>query len=124
KLGLTLPFGSHALTYRAGTAVARRLMGSGELIGGEEAVKLGVADGLVPEGTDPLQYALELCRSRDFHDRVRQVSILRQYGRPIGALAVRRVRTCVGVQGAPGTRGRLRHSAREGGEGDASLPRW
>src|SRR5688500_4595676 len=52
KRGLTLPFGAHALLARAGNTVAQELMSTGELVSGEEAVRLGIADALVPDGED------------------------------------------------------------------------
>jgi enoyl-CoA hydratase/carnithine racemase len=95
KRGLTLPYGAHALALRAGTAVAQRLMSTGEFINGEEAVELGVADALVPDGKDPVQYALELCRTQEFRDRIQQISILHQYEPPIGPLLAKSLRNYV-----------------------------
>ena len=113
KRGLTLPFGSHALTFRAGTAVAQELMATGELIGGEEAVKLGIADGLLPDGEDAYEYAARLCRESDFRDRVHQTSLLRQYGPPIRRLAAKSIRNYIRLLSDPETRRRIRAFLRE-----------
>lgn len=108
KLGLTLPFGAHALAFRAGLAVARELMATGELISGEEAVKLGIADGLVPDGEDPYEHAASLCRSVELHDRVRQLSMLRQYGPPLRSLIGKSTRNYVRMLRSSQTQRRIR----------------
>jgi enoyl-CoA hydratase/carnithine racemase len=107
KSGLTLPFGAHALQFRGGTAVAQHLMGTGDLIGGEEAVKLGLADGIIPDGVDPVQYAIDLAQSRECRDRVHQVSLLRQYGPPIRKLIAKSVRNYIRMLRNPETRRRM-----------------
>jgi enoyl-CoA hydratase len=113
KRGLTLPFGAHALTFRAGRAVAQRLMTTGELIDGAEAVRLGIADELVPDGVDPVAYALELAASPEFHDRALQTAILRQYGPPLGPLIDRSTRHYVRMLRDPATRRRVRDFLKE-----------
>jgi enoyl-CoA hydratase/carnithine racemase/predicted RND superfamily exporter protein len=106
-LGLTLPFGAHALTFRAGYAVARELMASGELISGEEAVKLGIADGLIPDGEDPFEHAARLTRTEALQDHVRQTSMLRQYGPPMRQLIAKSTRNYVRMLRDPATRRRI-----------------
>jgi enoyl-CoA hydratase/carnithine racemase len=108
KRGLTLPYGSHALQFRAGTAAAQNLMASGDLISAEEAVRLGIADAMVPDGVDPMDHALALCRAPEFHDRIRQVSMLRQYGPPLRPLVARSVRNYIRLLRSKETRARLR----------------
>ena len=116
KRGLTLPFGAHALAYRAGNAVARRLMSSGELISGEEAVRLGIADALVPEGEDAMAFTMRLCRSQEFYDRVQQTAILRQYGPPMRSLVQKSIRNYVRMLRTPATRTRLKSYLKEENE--------
>jgi predicted RND superfamily exporter protein/enoyl-CoA hydratase/carnithine racemase len=113
KRGLTLPFGAHALQFRGGTAVAGHLMATGELIGGEEAVKLGIADALIPDGVDPLSYAVELASSREYQDRCQQTSILRQYGPPMRKLLNQSISNYIRMLRDPETRRRIRSFLRD-----------
>jgi enoyl-CoA hydratase/carnithine racemase len=113
KRGLTLPFGAHALLYRTGNATAQNIMSTGELITGEEAVRLGVADALVPDGEDAVQYAMKLGQSQQFHDRVQQAAILRQYGPPMRTLVEKSIANYVKLLRSPTTRRRIKEFLRE-----------
>jgi enoyl-CoA hydratase/carnithine racemase len=113
KRGLTLPFGSHALQFRAGVTATQQLMASGELITGEEAVRLGIADELIPDGVDPVRYAIDLCQKREFIDKIRQVSLLRQYGPPIGKLVNQSIRNYVRLLRSRETRDRIASFVKE-----------
>jgi enoyl-CoA hydratase/carnithine racemase len=107
KRGLTLPYGAPALSFRCGTSVARDLMASGEMISAEEAIRLGVADAMVPEGKDPTEHAFDLIRSSEFHDRIRQTAMLRQYGPPMRKLVQKSVSNYVKLLRSPETRRRI-----------------
>ena len=113
KRGLTLPFGAHALAFRAGTAVAQELMATGDLISGEEAVKLGIADGLVPDGEDAYDYAVRLAQNLEFRDRVHQTSMLRQYGPPIRRLVHKSIQNYIRLLRDAETRRRIRGFLRD-----------
>jgi predicted RND superfamily exporter protein/enoyl-CoA hydratase/carnithine racemase len=108
KRGLTLPMGAHALLFRSGSAVAANLMATGELVSGEEAVRLGIADALVPDGEDATEWVAKLCQSREFLDKIRQVSLLRQYGPNMRQLVTKSFTNYVKLLRDPDTRKRLR----------------
>lgn len=116
KAGLTLPFGSHALQFRAGARVAQQLMGSGELIGGEEAVRLGIADALVPDGEDALEYAKRVALTPELRDAVHQTAMLRQYGPPVGKLISKSVRNYVRLLRSAAARERMQRFTKAGSE--------
>jgi predicted RND superfamily exporter protein/enoyl-CoA hydratase/carnithine racemase len=113
KRGLTLPFGAHALSFRAGTAVAQELMATGELISGEEAFKLGIVDGLIPDGEDAYEHAVRLSRTTEFRDRVHQTSMLRQYGPPVKRLVAKSIQNYVRLLGDAETRRRIKGFLRD-----------
>jgi enoyl-CoA hydratase/carnithine racemase len=89
-------------------------MTSGELIGGEEAVRLGIADGLVPDGEDAVEYAKKIARTIQLRDAVHQTAMLRQYGPPMRKLITKSISNYVRLLRSAATRERMKRYAKTG----------